>query len=172
MLLQALASLAAAADCGQRVTVAPMMLHPTPIVPMGASIRLDATLQCPERRGPSVAISFDLAVGTAWVHRFGTYPSFRQLIAFSIEPAARGTVPGGPYVSPRLGVIELFGVSEIEGRDTLVSVLPGITFGYRYEARSGFTLLAGAGVEGWIPEWTFPLFPVVELRVGYAFGRP
>lgn len=157
---------AAWADCGERLTFAPVVVPQGVPLPYGGSVRLDATVYCPEARGTSAAVVLDVGAVPIWAHHLGYFPMFRQQIGLQVEPAARGVIPGGPYVTARLGI------AEILYNGTHVSVLPGIVFGYRHESRSGFTAQFGAGVEAWAPPWFVPAWPVVELRAGMVLGRP
>lgn len=160
---------AQAGDCGERLTVAPMMTPLSAPLPYGGNVRFDHTLRCPETRGTSLALTIDAGAVPIWIYHTGWFLTLRQQFGLQIEPAARGTVPGGPYIAVRTGLTELF-LGEVS-----VAVLLGTALGYRYESRSGLVLQLGAGAEAWIP--TEPKvdlagWPVLELRAGYAFGRP
>ena len=167
LVMQVLLVAALASDCGVRLTVAPLMTPQwLPQLPYGGSIRLDTTVYCPDQRGASAALTLDLGAVPLWVYHTGWFPTFRQQVGLQIEPAARGEVPGGPYITMRVGL------SEILYDRVYLSVQPAVVFGYRYEASSGFTAQFGGGVEAWAPAWIAPVWPVVELRAGMMLGRP
>jgi hypothetical protein len=165
MLTWVLAEPALAGDCGERLTVAPMLTPLWTPLPYGGNVRFDHTFSCPETRGASQALTVDVGAVPIWIGHTGWFPTLRQQVGLHLEPAARGRVPGGPYMAVRLGITELF----FDG--TYVVAVPGAVLGYRYEARSGFTAQFGAGLEFWLGEFEGTGWPAIELRAGKAFGR-
>jgi hypothetical protein len=153
----------ASADCGDRITVAPLVTPFDLPLPYGGSVRFDRTLDCEGPGGPSVALTFDVGAVPLWVHHTGYFLTLRQQLGVHIEPPSRHPRLGGAYVAMRTGV------SELLFDDPIVALIPGFVAGFRWESRTRFTFQLGAGGEVWMPlaeGFEMSPWPVVELRFG------